>query len=206
MLRSLAINICEYLHHHTLGKRITWTITWCTSAPLETEEIKRISQGNRHLLPHLLLFFVCFLKRNHYFYFGWQLWWQYTPCLTISNPPENFSRQTSTESFSTSLALFPKDVATEKSFTSLLGFAQMFNTCLLPYGLVSTGLQARNFQDPSFQLLLILALVAFQNLAPEASQLSPEKKKGPSLKITVRASLCLPWKLTCWTADGTNTC
>jgi len=77
---------------------------------------------------------------------------------------------------------------------------------MLPCGLGSIGPQARDCQDPGSQPLLILALTAFQNLAPEASQLALGKEKGPLLKITVRASLCLPQKLTWWTADGTNTC
>lgn len=58
----------------------------------------------------------------------------------------------------------------------------MLNTCFFPYGLVNTGPQARNCQDPSSQSLQILALTAFQNLAPEALQLAHEKQKGPSLK------------------------
>lgn len=55
----------------------------------------------------------------------------------------------------------------------------MPNTHFFPCGLVKTGPQARNCQELSSQ---ILALSAFQNLAPEALQLAHEKKKGPSLK------------------------
>lgn len=53
---------------------------------------------------------------------------------------------------------------------------------MLPCGLGSIGPQARDCQDPGSQPLLILALTAFQNLAPEASQLALGKEKGPSLK------------------------
>lgn len=84
--------------------------------------------------------------------------------------------------FFASLALRPKDVATKKYFNIINAFTQMSNTCFLPYGLVNIGPQARNCQNSSSQLLMILALTAFQNLAPQALQLGLEKKKGSSLK------------------------
>lgn len=116
MLRSLSINICKHLQHQILG-RITWAITWHTSAPIEIGELKRISQRNKSLLSYLVLvlsFFVCFFLRNHYFYFGCQLQWKYSPCSTVSNPLEDFSGPISTETFFASVALSLKNVATEK--------------------------------------------------------------------------------------------